>query len=91
MTFLVLALVHVVAELGENSLDFGRVEIIFALEEIELSCARAVVSIVIAVDDSPDAPYVTAVTHQGETRYGRQSSGGVLSGRDPAVLPSCLE
>ena len=35
--------------------------------------------------------YVTAVTHQGQTRYGRKSSGGVLSGRDPAVLPSCAE
>ncbi len=35
--------------------------------------------------------FVTAVTHQGETRYGRKSSGGVLSGRDPAVLPGCNE
>ena len=34
--------------------------------------------------------YVTAVTHQGQTRYGRQVGGGVLSGRDPAVLPECL-
>jgi len=33
--------------------------------------------------------YVTAVTHQGQRRYGRKSSGGVLSGRDPAVLPTC--
>jgi hypothetical protein len=33
--------------------------------------------------------FVTAVTHQGETRYGRKSSGGVLTGRDPAVLPGC--
>ena len=33
--------------------------------------------------------YVTAVTHQGQTRYGRKSSGGVLTGRDPAVLPGC--
>ena len=35
--------------------------------------------------------YVTAVTHQGETRYGRKSSGGVLTGRDPALLPGCVE
>jgi len=35
--------------------------------------------------------YVTAVTHQGQTRYGRKSSGGVLTGRDPAVLPGCGE
>ena len=35
--------------------------------------------------------FVTAVTHQGETRYGRKSSGGVLTGRDPAVLPACVE
>jgi hypothetical protein len=35
--------------------------------------------------------YVTAVHHQGQTRYGRKSSGGVLSGRDPAVLPGCSD
>jgi hypothetical protein len=35
--------------------------------------------------------YVTAVTHQGETRYGRKSSGEVLTGRDPTVLPGCGE
>ena len=34
--------------------------------------------------------YVTAVTHQGQTRYGRKASGGRLSGRDPAVLPGCV-
>ena len=33
--------------------------------------------------------YVTAATFEGDTRYGRRSSGGVLSGRDPAVLPAC--
>ena len=32
--------------------------------------------------------YVTAVTYQGDIRYGRTSSGGVLTGRDPAVLPA---
>ena len=35
--------------------------------------------------------FVTAVTHQGQRRYGRKSSGGVLTGRDPAVLPGCFE
>jgi len=35
--------------------------------------------------------YVTAVHHQGEVRFGRKSSGGVLSGRDPATLPACLQ
>ncbi len=35
--------------------------------------------------------FVTAVTHLSETRYGRKSSGGVLTGRDPAVLPECVE
>ena len=35
--------------------------------------------------------YVTAVTFQGETRYGRQAMGGVLSGRDPGLLPACVE
>jgi len=33
--------------------------------------------------------YVTAVTHQGQRRYGRQRLVGVLQGRDPAVLPAC--
>jgi hypothetical protein len=33
--------------------------------------------------------YFTAVNYQGQRRYGRQSNGGVLTGRDPAVLPSC--
>lgn len=33
--------------------------------------------------------FVTAATYQGQTRYGRRSSGGVLTGRDPAVLPAC--
>ena len=33
--------------------------------------------------------YVTAVNYQGQTRYGRKASGGVLSGRDPGVLPGC--
>jgi len=35
--------------------------------------------------------YVTAVSYQGQRRYGRQRVGGVLSGRDPAVLPACTE
>jgi len=33
--------------------------------------------------------YVTAVSYQGQRRYGRQRVGGVLSGRDPAKLPAC--
>ena len=33
--------------------------------------------------------YVTAVTHQGQRKYGRQASDGVLTGRNPAVLPEC--
>jgi hypothetical protein len=35
--------------------------------------------------------YVTAATYQGQTRYGRKASGGRLSGRDPAVLPGCVQ
>ncbi len=35
--------------------------------------------------------YVTAVTYQGQRRYGRKAMGGVLSGRDPGVLPACVE
>lgn len=33
--------------------------------------------------------YVTAAAYQGQTRYGRKTSGGTLSGRDPALLPRC--
>ena len=32
--------------------------------------------------------YVTAVTHQGQRRYGRQARGFVLSERDPLALPA---
>ncbi len=35
--------------------------------------------------------YVTAATYQGQTRYGRKASGGRLSGRDPALLPACVQ
>ena len=35
--------------------------------------------------------YVTAVTYQGQTRYGRKSTAAGLSGRDPTLLPTCLE
>ena len=46
-------------------------------------------------DPLPDPPlnhgryYFTAVSYMGATRYGRKSSGGVLTGRDPALLPVC--
>ena len=46
-------------------------------------------------DPLPDPPlnhgryYFTAVNYMGQTRYGRKSSGGVLTGRDPALLPAC--
>ncbi|MBZ5641027.1 MAG: hypothetical protein LAO51_19990 [Acidobacteriia bacterium] len=33
--------------------------------------------------------FVTSATYQGQTRYGKKTSGGKLSGRDPAVLPNC--
>ena len=33
--------------------------------------------------------YVTAATYQGATRYGRKTTAGHLSGRDPAMLPVC--
>ncbi len=35
--------------------------------------------------------YVTAATYQGQTRYGRKRQGTVMSGRDPAVLPACVQ
>ncbi len=34
--------------------------------------------------------YVTATTHQGQRRYGRKAINGILSGRDPALLPTCF-
>jgi hypothetical protein len=34
--------------------------------------------------------YVTAATYQGATRYGRKTTAGHLSGRDPALLPACV-
>jgi len=34
--------------------------------------------------------YITAATYQGQTRYGRKTRGGQLSGRDPAQLPACV-
>jgi len=52
----------------------------------------------LTVDDTLPTPtpgrgyyYITAVNHQGQRRYGRQSDGGVLTGRNPAVLPPCDE
>jgi hypothetical protein len=33
--------------------------------------------------------YITAATYQGATRYGRKTTAGYLSGRDPAALPVC--
>ncbi len=33
--------------------------------------------------------YVTAVNHQGEVRFGRESAGDILRGRDPGLLPVC--
>jgi hypothetical protein len=35
--------------------------------------------------------YVTAATYQGATRYGRKTTAGRLRGRDPAVLPVCVQ
>jgi hypothetical protein len=34
--------------------------------------------------------YLTATTYQGQTRYGRKTTAGQLSGRDPALLPACV-
>jgi hypothetical protein len=33
--------------------------------------------------------YVTSATYQGATRYGRKTTAGHLTGRDPALLPTC--
>ena len=35
--------------------------------------------------------YVTSATYQGQTRYGRRTTKGKLSGRDPALLPGCVQ
>ena len=34
--------------------------------------------------------YVTAVSHQGQRRYGRKRLEGVLAGRDSLQLPDCV-
>jgi hypothetical protein len=34
--------------------------------------------------------YVTSATYQGATRYGRKTTAGHLTGRDPALLPACI-
>jgi hypothetical protein len=34
--------------------------------------------------------YVTAATYQGQSRYGRKTSHGRLSGRDSGLLPACV-
>ena len=34
--------------------------------------------------------FLTAVTHQGQTRAGRQTIEGTLRGRDASVLPACI-
>jgi len=33
--------------------------------------------------------YITSVNYQSQVRYGRKAEGGVLSGRDPGLLPPC--
>jgi hypothetical protein len=33
--------------------------------------------------------YLTSATYEGMTRYGRKTTAGVLSGRDPSFLPAC--
>ncbi len=35
--------------------------------------------------------YVTAATYQGQTRYGRKRQGAIMSGRDPSLLPACVQ
>jgi hypothetical protein len=34
--------------------------------------------------------YLTSATYQGATRYGRKTTAGQLSGRDPSLLPACI-
>jgi hypothetical protein len=34
--------------------------------------------------------YITATTYQGQTRFGRKTTAGKLSGRDPSLLPACV-
>ncbi len=59
------------------------------------STASSIGDHVITTDPLPDpAPgegryYLTAVNYQGQRRYGRRATGGVLTGRDPNVLPEC--
>jgi hypothetical protein len=35
--------------------------------------------------------YVTATTYADATRYGCKTTGGHLAGRDPAMLPACVQ
>jgi hypothetical protein len=48
-----------------------------------------------AADTSPPPPVgaanyiVTAVTNGTQRRYGRKRISGVMSGRDPTILPAC--
>ncbi len=64
--------------------------------ECEYPATMPAVGDYLTVDDPLPAPppgqgryYVTAASYQGQTRFGRKAIGGVLSGRDPAVLPIC--
>ena len=34
--------------------------------------------------------YSTSATYEGATRYGRKTTARHMSGRDPALLPSCV-
>ena len=49
------------------------------------------------MDTSPIPPLgqanyiVTAVTHETDRRYGRQLTGPTMTGRNPALLPACIQ
>ena len=64
--------------------------------ETETPADSAILSLTIA-DTLPNPPagtgryYITAATYQGQTRYGRKRQGTVMSGRDPALLPVCVQ
>ena len=50
----------------------------------------------LTVDDALPTPvpgqgyyYVTPASYMGQRRYGRKSNGGILTGREPDLLPTC--
>ncbi len=76
-----------------NPIDFTQAQPL----QCDYPAAPQVGDYLTVADTLPNPPagtgryYVTAATYQGQTRYGRKRQGTVMSGRDPAVLPACVQ